>query len=151
MTPLWLDENGATRRAGALAAVLRAAGLKGLDPEDYGAAEITALLPAGTPDERAELELRLSLGLIEITSDLASGRLEPNKVDRSCSSIRTTSIRPKSSAPPPRRPTSPRSSPRSSLRSRSTGACGQRLPTIGRWPRRAAGPPSPMARRSSPA
>jgi murein L,D-transpeptidase YcbB/YkuD len=81
MAPLWLDESGATTRASALAAVLRAAGLNGLDPEDYGAAEITALLPAGTPDERAELELRLSLGLIEITSDLASGRLEPNKVN----------------------------------------------------------------------
>ena len=36
---------------------------------------------AGTPDQRAELELRLSLGLLEITSDLASGRLEPQQVN----------------------------------------------------------------------
>ncbi len=81
MAPLWLDENGATARARSLAAALRSADRSGLDPEDYGASIIAGLLPAGAPDERAELELRLSLGLIEITSDLASGRLEPHKVD----------------------------------------------------------------------
>jgi murein L,D-transpeptidase YcbB/YkuD len=81
MAPLWLDASGPSARAGALAAVLRSADQDGLDPEDYGVAAIDKLLSGGTPEELAELELRLSLGLIEIVSDLASGRLEPIQVN----------------------------------------------------------------------
>jgi murein L,D-transpeptidase YcbB/YkuD len=81
MAPLWLDADGPSARAEVLAKVLRDADQDGLDPEDYHASTITELLSAGTPDQRAELELRLSLGLLEMTSDLASGRLEPQKVN----------------------------------------------------------------------
>jgi L,D-transpeptidase YcbB len=81
MAPLWLDVDGPSARAEVLAKVLRDADQDGLDPEDYHASTITELLAAGTPDQRAELELRLSLGLLEMTSDLASGRLEPQKVN----------------------------------------------------------------------
>jgi murein L,D-transpeptidase YcbB/YkuD len=81
MAPLWLDADGPSPRAEVLAKVLRDADQDGLDPEDYHALTITELLAAGTPDQRAELELRLSLGLLEMTSDLASGRLEPQKVN----------------------------------------------------------------------
>jgi len=81
MAPLWLDAEGPTARARALAAALREADRQGLDPEDYDASTVTGLLAAATPDGRAELELRLSLGLVEITSDLAAGRVEPNKVN----------------------------------------------------------------------
>jgi L,D-transpeptidase YcbB len=81
MAPLWLDANGPSPRAEVLAKVLRDADQDGLDPADYHASIITELLSAGTPDQRAELELRLSLGLLEMTSDLASGRLEPQKVN----------------------------------------------------------------------
>ena len=81
MAPLWLGEEGPNRRALALADVLRNADRAGLDPEDYSASAIDALLAADAPEQRAELELLLSLALIEITADLAAGRLEPNKVD----------------------------------------------------------------------
>jgi murein L,D-transpeptidase YcbB/YkuD len=81
MAPLWLDADGPSARAEVLAKVLRDADQDGLDPEDYHASTITELLSAGSPDQRAELELRLSLGLLEMTSDLASGRLEPQKVN----------------------------------------------------------------------
>jgi murein L,D-transpeptidase YcbB/YkuD len=81
MAPLWLDADDPSPRAEVLAKVLRDADQDGLDPEDYHASTITELLSAGTPDQRAELELRLSLGLLEMTSDLASGRLEPQKVN----------------------------------------------------------------------
>lgn len=81
MAPLWLDANGPSGRAEALAGVLRDAGQDGLDPADYDASIVTKLLSTDTPDGRAELELRLSLGLLEITSDLASGRLEPQQVN----------------------------------------------------------------------
>jgi murein L,D-transpeptidase YcbB/YkuD len=81
MAPLWLGADGPNDRARALAAVLRDAGQDGLDPEDYDARVITGLLAAGTPDQRAELELRLSVSLLEITSDLGAGRLEPHQVN----------------------------------------------------------------------
>jgi murein L,D-transpeptidase YcbB/YkuD len=81
MAPLWLDAGGPSARAKALAEVLRNAGQDGLEPEDYGVTAIGRLLAGGTPEQLAELELRLSLGLIEITSDLASGRLEPKEVN----------------------------------------------------------------------
>jgi L,D-transpeptidase YcbB len=81
MAPLWLDAGGPSARATALAAVLHGADQDGLDPEDYDASIITGLLAAGTPDQRAELELRLSISLLEITSDLASGRLQPQQAD----------------------------------------------------------------------
>ncbi len=42
---------------------------------------IRQLLDATAADALAELELRLSLGLIQFASDLASGRLEPSEVD----------------------------------------------------------------------
>jgi len=81
MAPLWLDADGVNARGRALARVLGEGERAGLDPEDYGISVISGLLTAGLPEQRAELELRLSLALLEITSDLASGRLVPNKVD----------------------------------------------------------------------
>lgn len=81
MAPLWLDADGPSERAVALAGVLRSADLNGLDPEDYGASAIAGLLSSTEPERQAELELRLSLGLIEMTSDLASGRLEPHAIN----------------------------------------------------------------------
>jgi L,D-transpeptidase YcbB len=81
MRPLWITDQAATGRALTLAAILAAADQDGLDPDDYGATAIAALLDATEADDLAELELRLSLGLIHFASDLASGRLEPSEVD----------------------------------------------------------------------
>jgi murein L,D-transpeptidase YcbB/YkuD len=81
MRPLWITGQTVAARGVELAAILAAAEQDGLDPEDYGATAIAALLHASEPDALAELELRLSLGLIQFTSDLASGRLEPSAVN----------------------------------------------------------------------
>ena len=81
LRPLWITGQAATRRAHALTAILEKADQDGLDPDDYGATAIRTLLDTTRADELAELELRLSLGLIQFTSDLASGRLEPSEVD----------------------------------------------------------------------
>jgi L,D-transpeptidase YcbB len=81
MRPLWITDRAATGRAVELAAILSAADQDGLDPDDYGAPAIASLLDATEADDRAELELRLSLGLIHLASDLASGRLEPSEID----------------------------------------------------------------------
>jgi murein L,D-transpeptidase YcbB/YkuD len=81
MRPLWITERAASGRARTLARILQAADRDGLNPDDYGATAIGQLLDATEPDALAELELRLSLGLIQFASDLASGRLEPSEVD----------------------------------------------------------------------
>ena len=81
MRPLWISEQAATGRAHALAAILQAADQDGLSPDDYGATAIRQLLDETSADALAELELRLSLGLVQFASDLASGRLEPSEVD----------------------------------------------------------------------
>ncbi len=79
--PLWVTEEGATPEAFALAERLNTADMEGLDPGDYGAAAVHALLSSGLPDLLAQLELRLSRGAIEYAADLAGGRLEPRAVD----------------------------------------------------------------------
>lgn len=81
MAPLWVSEAGATARARTLAGLLAEADLDGLDPEDYGADEIRGLLEAGQPDRLAELELRLSLGLVKFAADLGRGRTTPHIAD----------------------------------------------------------------------
>jgi murein L,D-transpeptidase YcbB/YkuD len=81
LAPVWVTGHGATDRAAALAGVLKDADADGLDPHAYGAEAVQALLPATRAEDLAELELRLSLGVIRITADLAAGRLEPSRVD----------------------------------------------------------------------
>ncbi|MGH8722245.1 MAG: peptidoglycan-binding protein, partial [Burkholderiales bacterium] len=79
--PLWVTGGAANERALLLAEILLRADEEGLDPADYGAEAIRALLPADRADLLARLELRLTLGVMAYASDLASGRLEPAKVD----------------------------------------------------------------------
>ncbi len=81
MKPLWVNQEGASDRARQLSRLLSEANLDGLDPDDYGAQAITPLLKAVRADLLAELELRLSLGLIQLASDLGEGRTAPNIAD----------------------------------------------------------------------
>lgn len=75
--PLWVTESGALPKAYALAKILRQADRDALDPEDYGASAVNALLGATDPKLLAELEVRLSAGLIQFASDLGGGRVAP--------------------------------------------------------------------------
>ena len=79
--PLWVSETGVTARGVTLAEHLLDAGSEGLDPNDYAAREIDALLDADTPGALADLETELNLGLMQFASDLASGRVEPALFD----------------------------------------------------------------------
>jgi murein L,D-transpeptidase YcbB/YkuD len=81
MAPLWVTSGGVSARGAALAVVLQAVEQDGLDPEEYGAGAVARLLAAHEPERLAELELRLSLALLEVSADLAAGRLEPSAVD----------------------------------------------------------------------
>lgn len=80
-TPLWVTSTGADVRARELTQALRALRLDGLEPEDYGVSSIERLLSAQSAEQLAELEVRLSLGLVQAASDLASGRLKPRSVN----------------------------------------------------------------------
>ena len=79
--PLWVKPEEATPAAFALAEILKTADQEGLDPDDYGAAAIQPLLASSLPDLLAQLEWRLSLGVVQYAADLNGGRLEPREVD----------------------------------------------------------------------
>ncbi len=81
MAPLWVEESGVTRRGRALARILGAADVDALNAADYGAETVAALLEAGQPARLAELEWRLSLGLVDYAADLGEGRVAPDVSD----------------------------------------------------------------------
>ena len=81
LEPLWVQESGAAPRARELTELLAAADLDALDPRDYGAGPIAALLGAAAPADLAELEVRLTLGLIRFVADLGQGRTTPHVAD----------------------------------------------------------------------
>lgn len=83
MAPLWVEDNEPGARASALADLLGAADLDGLDPRDYHVPAIRALIDAGGADAEAlaDLELHLTSGLIRYASDLGQGRTAPHIAD----------------------------------------------------------------------
>ena len=81
LAPLWVEEGGLGARGETLARLLAEAHLDGLDPKDYGAPAIAALLGSSDRGRLAELELRLSLGLALFAADLGQGRTAPHVAD----------------------------------------------------------------------
>lgn len=79
--PNWVDENGLMARGRALLGAVQSLKEDGLQPEDYGVDAMAALASQSQPGPLAELEIRLSLALVGSASDLASGRLEPQRVN----------------------------------------------------------------------
>lgn len=78
--PIWVRESAPKPKAIALAAALGELTRDGLEPAQYGIDQINSLLKQTTPQALADLEVALSLALLQATSDLASGRLEPRQV-----------------------------------------------------------------------
>jgi murein L,D-transpeptidase YcbB/YkuD len=83
LRPLWVLETSAGPRARELSTLLIAADLDALDPRDYQAGRIAALLSATTPESLAELEVLLSLGVVRYAADLGQGRTTPHVADPS--------------------------------------------------------------------
>ncbi|MDH3919296.1 MAG: L,D-transpeptidase family protein, partial [Rhodospirillales bacterium] len=81
MRPVWVTAEAAGERAVTLAKILVAANEDALDPDDYGGAAIDALLGATRMDLLAQLEVRLSMGLMRFAADLGQGRIAPNAAD----------------------------------------------------------------------
>ncbi|NIA68228.1 L,D-transpeptidase family protein [Pelagibius litoralis] len=81
LQPLWVLETGAGLRARQLADLLVAADLDALDPRDYGAEQVVGLLDSTAPAQLAELEVRLTQGLVRFVADLGQGRTTPHIAD----------------------------------------------------------------------
>ncbi|WP_193367044.1 L,D-transpeptidase family protein [Pelagibius marinus] len=79
--PLWVLDAAAGPRAEKLSNLLIAADLDGLDPADYRAGQVKALLGATAPEDLARLEVMLSLGLVRYAADLGQGRTTPHVAD----------------------------------------------------------------------
>lgn len=79
--PVWVGEMDAGPRAETAAKLLAGAEADGLDSADYAAAAIAARLGGRSAPELADLEFRLSRGLVEFGRDLHGGRVQPAKVD----------------------------------------------------------------------
>jgi murein L,D-transpeptidase YcbB/YkuD len=81
MAPVWVDNEAPTERAQKLLHVLETSTYDGLNPQDYDIRTIRELMDARSGAELAELDLRLSLSLMQFLSDLGSGRTEPTALD----------------------------------------------------------------------
>ena len=81
MEPIWVVDAAPSERAHELVRILNGSSYDGLNPDDYDINAIKALMQSKDPTELAELDLRLSLGLMQFLSDLGSGRTEPSALD----------------------------------------------------------------------
>ena len=79
--PVWVGGSTGGERAKAAAAVLANAAKDGLDAKDYALPGITARLNSTGPTELADLEFLLSRALVDFAGDVATGRVQPGRVD----------------------------------------------------------------------
>lgn len=81
VAPIWVDENGATKKARDAAQEIRAADVFGLNPKDY---VIPALDGAATTrEDLARLELAMTRTVLEFAHHAKAGRIAPGKAGHS--------------------------------------------------------------------
>ncbi len=81
MAPVWVSDDAPTERAWEVLRILEASRYDGLNPDNYDIKEIRRLISSDRSDDLAELDLRLSLSLMQFVADLGSGRTEPSTLD----------------------------------------------------------------------
>ncbi len=81
MRPIWVDATGPRPRALEAARLLVEADRDALNPNDYGADVIITSFDSIDPSALAELEVRLSLGIVQFAADLGQGRTTPHVED----------------------------------------------------------------------
>ena len=81
LRPLWVTKKGPGKRAIAVYDAIKSAGNDGLNPDDYGLADIEAVWRSREPNDLALVDVLLSVGLIEFISDVRHGRVQPVKED----------------------------------------------------------------------
>lgn len=80
--PLWLSAEGPTERAKILCAFLSGAAEEGLPQEDYRVGEIGRLWKQRDDNNRARLDLLLTIGFARYVADAGEGRIDPSQVDQ---------------------------------------------------------------------
>lgn len=81
MEPVWVADDVPTERARELLHILEMSTYDGLNPKDYDIRTLRQLIDTRHAGELAELDLRLSLSLMQFLSDLGSGRTKPSTLD----------------------------------------------------------------------
>lgn len=81
MAPVWVSDDAPTERAHEVLRILEASRYDGLNPDNYDIEAIRRLIASDRSDDLAELDLRLSLSLMQFIADLGSGRTEPSTLD----------------------------------------------------------------------
>lgn len=86
-SPLWLDDDARLSSAGRAAlGLLRSSTDHGLDSSFYDLPRLNSLLPRGpaslSADERAEVDILLSGGVLRFLNDLRQGRARPSSLPR---------------------------------------------------------------------
>ena len=81
MEPVWVDDEAPSERARNLLSILENSTYDGLNPRDYDIRTIRKLMESSDAGKLAELDLRLSLSLMQFLSDLGSGRTEPSTLN----------------------------------------------------------------------
>jgi murein L,D-transpeptidase YcbB/YkuD len=76
--PLWVENGGATARADAAIAHLKAADADGLDAGEYATPDFKAA--ADRPDAIAEAELKLTASVLTYARDAQAGRVNPSRI-----------------------------------------------------------------------
>ncbi|MCC0049093.1 MAG: L,D-transpeptidase family protein [Rhodobiaceae bacterium] len=78
---LWVENGAVNDKARTMVEILKTAYLDVLDPDDYNADTLASQLGASLVPDLAQLEVGLSLSLLDYTRHLAAGRVEPSKVN----------------------------------------------------------------------
>ena len=79
LRPVWVTEEGPGKRAIAIYEAIRNAADDGLEPGDYGLAEIENAWASRKPEDLARLDILITVGLVEYISDVRHGRVQPVK------------------------------------------------------------------------
>ncbi|VAW13212.1 hypothetical protein MNBD_ALPHA09-826 [hydrothermal vent metagenome] len=79
--PIWIGKNGANPKARAVTKLLLNARDNGLDPADYDAATVAALIKTRSAQALAALEIRLSRAVLDYGRDLVVGRATPGSAN----------------------------------------------------------------------
>ncbi len=81
LRPVWVGERGVNKKGRDLSSLIATSDQDGLRPKDYGTHTISKLLNTTDPADIVALELKLSLALMQLTSDLGEGRTSPHVAD----------------------------------------------------------------------
>ncbi len=81
MKPLWISEHGPNEKAADILHFLKNADYEGLNMNDYNVEKISALWKSRNPEQLAQLDTLLTLGLIKYAHDVRYGRIIPFQVD----------------------------------------------------------------------